>query len=113
MRSILKKCIRTQPRRPMPAELWLGARSVGVSSSSVAARVSLLSSARNAVADDSPSSTTPLGDAIETFIRREHAERFVEEVRRANQSSPVTCGAMSTGRAAATQPMSVLRISPQ
>jgi hypothetical protein len=34
-----------------------------------------------AVVDDSLSSTSPLGDAIETFIRREDAERFVEEVR--------------------------------
>ena len=25
--------------------------------------------------------TSPLGDAIETFIRREDAERFIEEVR--------------------------------
>jgi hypothetical protein len=33
------------------------------------------------VVDDSLSSTTPLGDAIETFIRREDAARFVEEVR--------------------------------
>jgi hypothetical protein len=26
--------------------------------------------------------TSPLGDAVETFIRREDAERFTEEVRR-------------------------------
>jgi hypothetical protein len=25
--------------------------------------------------------TTPLGDAVEVFVRRENAERFVEEVR--------------------------------
>ena len=34
-----------------------------------------------AVVDDLLSPTFPLGDAIETFIRREDAERFVEEVR--------------------------------
>jgi hypothetical protein len=35
-----------------------------------------------AVVDDWLSPTLPLGDAIETFIRREDAERFVEVVRR-------------------------------
>ena len=34
-----------------------------------------------AVIDDSLSSTSPLGDAVETFVRREDAERFIEEVR--------------------------------
>jgi hypothetical protein len=34
-----------------------------------------------AVIDDSLSSASPLGDAVETFIRREDAERFVDEVR--------------------------------
>jgi hypothetical protein len=34
-----------------------------------------------AIVDDSLSPTSPLGDAIETFIRREDAERFVQEVR--------------------------------
>jgi hypothetical protein len=33
-----------------------------------------------AFVDDSRSSTTPLGNAVETFIRREDAERFIEEV---------------------------------
>jgi len=33
------------------------------------------------VVDDSLSPTSPLGDAVETFIRREDAERFSEEVR--------------------------------
>ena len=33
-----------------------------------------------AVVDDALSPDFPLGDAIETFIRREDAERFVEEV---------------------------------
>jgi hypothetical protein len=31
--------------------------------------------------EDSLLATSPLGDAIETFIRRGHAERFVEGVR--------------------------------
>jgi len=34
-----------------------------------------------AVVDDSFSPTSPLGDAIDTFIRREDAEHFIEEVR--------------------------------
>ena len=34
-----------------------------------------------AVVDDTFSPDFPLGDAVETFIRREEAERFIEEVR--------------------------------
>ena len=34
-----------------------------------------------AVVDDALSADFPLGDALEVFIRREDAERFVEEVR--------------------------------
>jgi hypothetical protein len=34
-----------------------------------------------AVVDDALSPTSPLGDSIEMFIRREDAERFIEEVR--------------------------------
>jgi hypothetical protein len=34
-----------------------------------------------AVVDDSLSQTFPLGDALEVYIRREDAERFIEEVR--------------------------------
>jgi hypothetical protein len=34
-----------------------------------------------AVVDEALSPDFPLGDAVETFIRREDAERFVEEVR--------------------------------
>jgi hypothetical protein len=34
-----------------------------------------------AVVDDSLSSTFPLGDALEVYVRREDAERFIEEVR--------------------------------
>ena len=34
-----------------------------------------------AVVDDALSPDFPLGDAIETFIRREDAERFINEVR--------------------------------
>ena len=34
-----------------------------------------------AIIDDRSSPDHPLGDAVETFIRREDAERFIEEVR--------------------------------
>ena len=34
-----------------------------------------------AVVDDALSPNFPLGDAVDVFIRREHAERLVEEVR--------------------------------
>jgi hypothetical protein len=34
-----------------------------------------------AVVDEALSPDFPLGDAVETFIRREAAERFIEEVR--------------------------------
>ena len=34
-----------------------------------------------AIVDTRSSLTHPLGDAVETFVRREEAERFVEEVR--------------------------------
>jgi hypothetical protein len=34
-----------------------------------------------AVVDDALSPDFPLGDALETFIRREDAERFLEEIR--------------------------------
>ena len=34
-----------------------------------------------AVVDDALSPDFPLGDAVETFIRRDDAERFIEEVR--------------------------------
>jgi hypothetical protein len=34
-----------------------------------------------AVIDDSLSPAFPLGDALEVYVRREDAERFVEEVR--------------------------------
>jgi hypothetical protein len=34
-----------------------------------------------AVVDDALSTEFPLGDALEVFVRREDAERFVEEVR--------------------------------
>ena len=35
-----------------------------------------------AVVDDSLSPTFPLGDALEVYVRREDAERFIEEVTR-------------------------------
>lgn len=34
------------------------------------------------VVDDTLSPTSPLGDAIDVFLRRDAAQRFVEEVRR-------------------------------
>ncbi len=34
------------------------------------------------ILDERSSPDHPLGDAVETFIRREDAERFIEEVRR-------------------------------
>lgn len=34
-----------------------------------------------AVVDDALSPTFPLGDALEVYVRREDAERFIEEVR--------------------------------
>jgi hypothetical protein len=46
-----------------------------------------------AIVDLRSSSTHPLGDAIETFIRREDAERFVEEVR--GDGSQAACGSRS------------------
>ena len=39
--------------------------------------------------------TSPLGDAVETFIRREDAERFIEEVRATIPSLRATCGSRS------------------
>ena len=35
-----------------------------------------------AIVDDSLSPTSPLGDSLDVFVRREDAEHFVEEVRR-------------------------------
>jgi hypothetical protein len=35
-----------------------------------------------AVVDDTLSKTSPLGDAIDVFLRRKDAERFIEEIRR-------------------------------
>jgi uncharacterized protein (UPF0210 family) len=34
-----------------------------------------------AVVDDSLSPTSPLGDSLDVYVRREDAERFIEEVR--------------------------------
>jgi hypothetical protein len=34
-----------------------------------------------AVVDDSLSPTSPLGDSLDVFVRREHPERLIEEVR--------------------------------
>jgi hypothetical protein len=35
----------------------------------------------HAVVDDALSADFPLGDSLEVFVRREDAERFIEEVR--------------------------------
>jgi hypothetical protein len=40
----------------------------------------------------------PLGEAIETFVRRENAERFVDEVRGDDRSTRATCGSRSETR---------------
>lgn len=34
------------------------------------------------ILDEGSSAEPPLGDAVETFIRREDAKRFIDEVRR-------------------------------
>ena len=34
-----------------------------------------------AVIDDTLSARSPLGDAVDVFLRREDAERFIEEIR--------------------------------
>jgi len=36
---------------------------------------------RHAVVDDSLSQRSPLGDSVDVFVRREEAERLIEEVR--------------------------------
>ncbi|MET0713441.1 MAG: hypothetical protein ABWY57_00890 [Mycetocola sp.] len=48
-----------------------------------------------AVVDTRSSSTHPLGDAVEAFIRREDAERFIEEVRGDDANSRATSGSRS------------------
>jgi hypothetical protein len=52
----------------------------------------------------------PLGDAVETFIRHEDAERFVEEVRgdgSAARELPAYRGAGTRGVARGTSPLGV------
>ena len=48
-----------------------------------------------AVVDDALSPDFPLGVDLETFIRREDAERFIEEVAVTSLSSRRTCGSRS------------------
>lgn len=48
-----------------------------------------------AVVDDSLSPTSPLGDAIEVFVRHEDAEHFIEEIRYDEPSSCAGCGSRS------------------
>jgi hypothetical protein len=45
-----------------------------------------------AVVDDALSSDFPLGDALEVFVRREDAERFIEEVRGDQPEMAASCG---------------------
>ena len=48
-----------------------------------------------AVVDDALSPDFPLGDALEVFIRREDAERFIEEVRGDDPELAASCGSRS------------------
>ncbi|MGH3118090.1 MAG: hypothetical protein ACRDQ2_13455 [Gaiellales bacterium] len=48
-----------------------------------------------AIVDDSLSPTSPLGDTIETFLRREDAERFIRRLAATIPSSRATCGSRS------------------
>ena len=48
-----------------------------------------------AVADDALSPDFPLGVELEVFIRREDAERSIEEVWATSLSSPSRCGSRS------------------
>jgi hypothetical protein len=47
------------------------------------------------IVDERSSPSHPLGDAVETFIRREDAELFVEEVRGDDPELAATCGSRS------------------
>ena len=44
------------------------------------------------VVDGALSPDFSLGDAVETFVRREHAERYIEDVRRDDPELATTCG---------------------
>ena len=48
-----------------------------------------------AVVDDSLSPSSPLGDSVEVVIRREDAERFIEEVRSDDPRWRRICGSRS------------------
>ena len=48
-----------------------------------------------AVVDDSFSRDFPLGKALEVYVRREDAERFIEELRGTSRSSRGICGSRS------------------
>jgi hypothetical protein len=47
------------------------------------------------VVDDALSRDFPLGDSLEVFVRREDAERFVEEVRGDEPEMRRSCGSRS------------------
>jgi hypothetical protein len=53
------------------------------------------------VLDERSNRDHPLGDAIETFIRRVDAERFIDEVRGTIPTSRVICGSRSGSSRAA------------
>ena len=55
-----------------------------------------------AVVDDALSPDFPLGDAVEVFVRREDAERFIEEVR--GDDSEVAAKAADRGEGAGDGP---------
>ena len=48
-----------------------------------------------AVVDDALSPDIPLGTELEVFVRREDAERFIEEVRATTLISRRSCGSRS------------------
>jgi hypothetical protein len=48
-----------------------------------------------AVVDDSLSPTSPLGDSLDVFVRRDDAERFIEEVRGDDPELAELCGSRS------------------
>ncbi|MDH4102003.1 MAG: hypothetical protein OEV29_01280 [Thermoleophilia bacterium] len=47
------------------------------------------------IIDHRSSPDTPLGDAVETFLRREDAERFIERCAATTPISRATCGSRS------------------
>jgi hypothetical protein len=54
------------------------------------------------VVDDAQSPNFPLGDAVDVFIRRADAERFVEEVRGGTSPSSRRCHGSRSGSSKAS-----------